>query len=84
MRILRFGHYPKSTCSFFQSVSYNCCSFTGNYFAPLYTDCFFTLLKDKNTQMELLALARKEEILVPSCSGGYVPFELVRKQLEAN
>jgi len=28
-----------------------------------------------------LELAKKEEILIPSCTGAYVPFEIVREKL---
>lgn len=82
--------YPLTTtdpCSFDQdcilwnSANYNCCGINGTYWATDAGICLFSLLKDKNVQSDLIALAGKEEILVPSCSGAYLPFELVRNRV---
>ena len=63
-------------CILWNSANYDCCGLNGTYWATEAGDCLFSLLKDKNAQSELIALARREEVLVPSCNGAYLPFEL--------
>ena len=60
--------------------STNCCGVTIVYNQYEVGPCYPALLKDKDVQSDFLALASKEHILVPSCNGAYLPFELVRNE----
>jgi hypothetical protein len=72
---------PYGDCLLFPQLSTNCCGIQISYLGDWTNYCLFSLLKDKQTQSELQTLAKTEEILVPSCTGGYVPFAILRDQL---
>jgi len=75
------GCFIDTDCLFWPRVFTNCCGTNYAYNVGWTNYCLFALLKDKDTQTALLELAKKEEILIPSCSGAYVPFEIVREKL---
>jgi len=70
-------------CFWYLTNTYNCCGLNGTYYTAEAGPCYMALLKDKNAQSDLLALARKEQILVPSCNGAYLPLQFVRERLLA-
>jgi hypothetical protein len=42
--------------------------------------CLFTEMRDKGFKAHIMELARENEILVPTCSGAYVPARVVFQQ----
>lgn len=58
------------SCVVLEPTSY-CC---GKYHIPLPMDsCLITEMKDPHARVRLLELAEENDILVPTCSGAYVP-----------
>ena len=55
-----------------------CCD---KYHIPLPEDsCLFTEMKDPHARSRLLELAEENDILVPTCSGAYVPARIAFRE----
>jgi len=55
-----------------------CCD---KYHIPLPTDpCLFTEMRDPHVRSRLLELAEENDILVPTCSGAYVPARIAFRE----
>jgi len=59
-----------------------CCGAYNNY--RIGDQCFFTKMRDPHFRSRIRELAKKNEILVPACSGGYVPVRFALRKYEGS
>lgn len=61
-------------CEYFVNTTTSCCGIQGySYLTDSGTTCEWAKLKDPGIRKELLELTANEDILIPNCSGAYVP-----------
>jgi hypothetical protein len=76
---LRLTTQPDCTldsCVNFDKDSIDCCGFAVTVWIPN-GNCGIAELKDKKVRSQLLILARTTNILIPTCTGSYLPARIV-------
>jgi hypothetical protein len=72
--------HGNSDCYAFVSTSMDCCYIGQNFWEYDPHGCGWTKLKDTKIESELALLSETEEILIPSCSGAYIPFSPAKRE----
>src|SRR5215472_794521 len=68
------------SCFAFSRVTVRCCGITVRYLLGGTDFCLIAQLKAPEVQTQLRILAEKEDILIPTCSGGFVPASLLNEE----
>jgi hypothetical protein len=68
------------SCFAFSRVTGRCCGIRFSYLLGGDGDCLIAQLKAPGVQAQVSLLAEKEDILIPTCSGGFVPASLLNEE----
>lgn len=67
-------------CYAFSRVSGRCCGIPFSYLLGGAGLCLIAQLKEPGVQAQVRLLAEKEDVLIPTCSGGFVPASLLNEK----
>lgn len=67
-------------CYAFSRITGRCCGIRFSYLLGGAGDCLIAQLKEPEVQAQVRLLAEKEDILIPTCSGGFVPASLLNEE----
>lgn len=68
------------SCFAFSRITARCCGIRFSYLLGGAGDCLIAQLKEPGVQAQVRLLAEKEDILIPTCSGGFVPASLLNEE----